>query len=175
MTTSWTFPSTVAQYPEQGGETAHVSWSSDDNFSAIKNEDVRSIQTNQPLVHIARAPKPDVKNKTYFVRCTGFNFVNIPDIISGIEVKLMARRYGRATDDTIQLCLNDELIGENKASLSIIEYKVYGGDTDLWQVENLTKDVIQDSSFGVVFRFQAHPSWPHKDPALVEYIEMRIH
>jgi len=104
MTTAWTFPTNISQYPEEGGEDAHIMWNEENNLSELRSNDGRSIQTNGTLHHIARSPKHDLRNKTYYIRATGFNFRNLPDVISGIEVRLNVRRYGRATDDTIQLC-----------------------------------------------------------------------
>ena len=116
-----------------------------------------------------------MRNKTYFVRATGFNFRNLPDFVSGIEVRLTARRYGRATDDTIELCLNEQTIGDNQATISIAPEKIYGGETNLWSTDNLSIDDIRNETFGIVIRFQAHPHWPHKDPVLIDSVEMRIH
>ena len=175
MTTAWTFPTIISQYPEEGGEDAHIMWNEDNGLDELKSNDGRSIQTNGTLHHIARSPKHDLRNKTYYIQATGFNFSNIPEVISGIEVRLNVRRYGRATDDTIQLCLNETPIGDNRATLEINPIKVYGSETDLWSTLELTPADLLDSTFGIVFRFQAHPHWPHRDPVLVDSVEMRIH
>lgn len=175
MTTAWTLPTILTQFAEEGAEDKHISWDDSTNLEALKNSDGRSVQTNGTLDHIARSPKHDLKNKTYYIRATGFNFVNLPQTISGIEVKVNARRYGRATDDTIQLCYNSENIGENKASITIKPEKVYGGGTDIWSVESLSNSIVTNSSFGILIRFKAHPNWPHRDPVLLDSVEMRIH
>lgn len=174
MTTSWTLPNTISQYSEEGAEQAHVDWDNSDNFNQLKNSDNRFLQSNRALEHIARSPKADLKNKTYFLKITNFTFNQLPSSLSGIEVRIKARRYGRATDDTIQLVKNDTVIGDNKASLSIHPEKLYGGVSDLWGT-NLTISDITDSTFGILIRFKSHPDWPHKDPILVDSVEMRIH
>jgi len=173
MTTEWTLPTIFSQYAEEGAETAHVAW--DGNFDALRNLDSRSIQSVGTLIHIARSPKLDIRNKTYYIRATGFNFRNLPNILSGIEVRLNSRRYGRATDDVVQLCLDEEFIGENQATESIAPQKIYGGTDLLWSTQNLSLADIQNETFGIVIRFQAHPHWPHKDPVLVDAVEIRIH
>ena len=173
MTTAWTLPTIFSQYPEPGGETAHIEW--DGNFDRLKYKDGSSLQSLGALEHIARSPKHDLRNKTYFVRATGFNFRNLPETVSGIEVRLTARRYGRATDDTIELCLDEQTIGENQATADISPEKIYGSETHLWSTDNLSIANIQDETFGIVIRFQAHPHWPHKDPVLIDSVEMRIH
>ena len=83
-------------------------------------------------------------------------------------------RLGRITDETVQLCRNNELIGDNHASLNLDLIKIYGSDTDNWNT-NLTMSNIQNSSFGVVLRFQSHPNWPHKSSPLIDAVELRIH
>jgi hypothetical protein len=102
-------------------------------------------------------------------------FRNLPDTVSGIELRLTAQRYGRATDDTVELCFDGSSIGENRATMPISPMKIYGSSTDMWNTNTLTIDNIKDSSFGVIFRFKAHPHWPHRDPVMVDAVELRIH
>lgn len=175
MTSSWTNPTIVTQYAEEGGENVHVLWDDTDNFANLKHTDGYGVGTMGYLEHIARSPKTDTTNKTYYIRATGYNFVNLPETISGIEIRLTANRRGRITDDTVQLCLNNNLIGENRATLAVNPLKVYGGETDIWAVDNLSIEDIRDNSFGVVLRFKSHPSWPHRDAVFVDSVEIRIH
>jgi hypothetical protein len=174
MTTAWTLPTIITQFAEPGAEEAHIEWDDSTNLEALLNSDGRSIQTNGSLQHIARSPKHDITNKTYYIRATGFNFSQLPDSLTGIEVKLQSRRYGRATDDTIQLSINGNEIGDNKADRIIKPEKIYGSETDTWASELSISD-LTDPSFGITIRFRAHPDWPHKDPVLVDSVEMRIH
>lgn len=175
MSSAWATPTIISQFSEDGAEEFHVSWDDSDNFSQLKNFDQRSLNTVGALQHIARSPKHDIKNKTYYIRAKGFNFESLPSVLSGIEVRLNARRYGRVVDDTIQLLVNDVVSGNNKADLIIKPEKIYGGEVDLWGVENLSLADIQNSDFGIVLRFQCHPNWPHKDPILLDSVEIRIH
>jgi hypothetical protein len=175
MATAWTNPTTIIQYAEEGAETHHISWDDTDDFASMKSRNGQSVGRMGQLEHIARSPKHDITNKTYFIRATGYNFKNLPSVVSGIELKVTARREGRVTDDTIQLCLNQEVIGDNRADLKINPIKVYGGETDLWGVDNITLSTLQDSSFGVVLRFKSHPSWPHRSAAFIDSVEIRIH
>ena len=173
MTTNWALPTIISQYSETGAELAHISWQEVDNFSALKTLDGRSIKTTTDLVHIAREPKHDITQKTFYLKITGFVFNYIPETISGIEMKLTMNRFGRITDDTIQLCLNNELIGDNQASLDLNPIKTYGDATTMWNT-NLTTSNI-NSAFGVVLRFKSHPNWPHKNSALIDSVELRLH
>jgi hypothetical protein len=173
MTSNWALPTTITQYAEEGAESAHVSWI-DDGFSAVKNKDGKSIKTSRDLLHIARDPKKNIKEKTYFLKITGFNFINVPDVISGIEMKLSMNRFGRITDDTIQLTVGNSLKGENQANLILDPIKIYGSESNKWE-SNVTKSDVLDSSFGVVIRFKSHPHWPHKTSALIDSVELRIH
>lgn len=175
MTTYWTLPTIVSQYAEPGAELAHVPWNEIDNFSSIKSLNGKSIQTTLPLLHIARSPKLDVRMKTYYIRATGFDFQNLPSVISGVEARLTSNRQGRIVDDTIQLCLDTVLIGDNQATAPIVPVKIYGSSADLWNTAALTLSDVQSTAFGIVVRLQSHHDWPHKDPAFIDAIELRIH
>lgn len=174
MTSNWALPRSVNQYSDPDAENIHVSWIEERQFAAIKNKDGSSIKTSRDLLHIARDPRNDILEKTYYLRCTNFDFVNLPNLISGIEIKLSMNRFGRITDDTIQLTLNDNLIGENQATLDLNPIKIYGGTTDLLGT-NISLSDLQNSTFGIVLRFKSHPNWPHKSSALVDAVEIRIH
>lgn len=173
MTTPWTLPTEISQYSEPGAESAHISWD-ESKFGNLRNVDNRSVGTNGTLSHTARSPKHDTNMKTYFLKATGFNFRNVPDVVSGIEVRLTTRRFGRVTDDTIQLTLNDELIGINKANVDLTPTKIYGNETEQWNA-SLTTSSVTDPSFGIVIRFKSHPHWPHRDGAFIDAVEIRIH
>jgi len=83
-------------------------------------------------------------------------------------------RYGRITDDTIQLTLDDEIIGSNKADLILDLNKIYGSDSDMWSTSLSSSDIV-NSSFGIIMRFQSHPNWPHKCSPFIDAVELRIH
>lgn len=164
MSTNWTIPTTIIQYPE---DESHIPW----------HEDLtkRPIVANGSLLHIARQPRNDITMKTYFLRVTGFNFTNLPETISGVAVKLSTNRGGRVTDETIQLTFNEELVGENRAGLILDPTQVYGSETDTWDVENLTPEMIADPTFGITLRFRSHPHWPHKSTPMITALEMQIY
>jgi hypothetical protein len=172
--TPWTLPTTVVQYAESGAENYDISWDSDTDFREIKTADQTYIRTVKDLLHIARSPKLDVTMKTWYLQCTGFNFVNLPDTVTGIELQLTGNRRGRITDETIQLCLQDQGIGKNQGNFDLSPKKIYGSMTDLWETQ-LTKIDIQNPTFGVLIRLQSHPHWPHKDSAFLSSVELRIY
>jgi len=176
MTTEWTTPTIFSQYAESGAETAHIPWDDSKGWGALLNKNTNdSLRTNGTLIHIARSPKHDILSKTYYVKCQGFNFINLPESPSGIELKLTTQRRGRITDETIQLCFDDKVIGDNQANLIVDPIKIYGNKTSLWSVKNLSMSTIQDSKFGVVIRLQSHPNYPHRDEAYINAVELRIH
>lgn len=175
MTTFWATPQLVSQYTESDTENVYVQWDEQDNFNAIKSLNGRSLGTLKCLEHISRSPKTDITNKTYYLKVTNFNFQNLPNTISGIELRLSMQRSGRVTDDTIQLCYKNNPIGDNLANLDVSPIKIYGSPTSLWSVENLTPTMVNDISFGIIFRFKAHPKFPHKTGAFVDAVELRIH
>jgi hypothetical protein len=174
MTSNWALPTTVIQYAETDAEDHHVSWVDVDNFNAIKNLDSGFIKTSRDLIHIAKQPRHDLTEKTYFLKVTGFNFINLPDTVSGIECKLHMQRSGRISDETIQLCLDNDIIGDNQSSFKLDPIHIYGNETDIWNAK-LTITDVQKSTFGVVLRFRSHPDWPHKSTALIGAVELRVH
>jgi hypothetical protein len=164
----------VIQYAETDTEDHHVSWVDVDNFNAIKNRDSSFIKTSRDLLHIAKQPRHDLMEKTYFLKITGFNFINLPDALSGIECKLSMQRSGRISDETIQLCLDNDIIGDNQSSFKLDPINIYGNETDIWN-SKLTITDVQNPTFGVVLRFRSHPDWPHKSTAFVSAVELRVH
>lgn len=168
MTTLWTLPTIIDQYAEPEAESVHVAWD-------LTNEPIRNIQSLGTLKHISRSPRYDIRNKTYFIKATGFNFDNLPNSLSGIELRLTTGRHGRAMDDTIQLCIGNDMIGDNRATTEILPTKLYGGALDLWNTNQLTLSSVQNSSFGIVIRLQSHLHWPHSDPVSIDLVELRIH
>jgi hypothetical protein len=75
MTTNWTLPTIVEQYAETGGESAHVSWLETDNFAGLKNVDGKSVRTIRDLIHIAREPRHDFTEKTYYLKITNLSII----------------------------------------------------------------------------------------------------
>ena len=161
MTTEWTTPATLFQYAEEGAESVHVQW------------DHTLTSTNGCLEHVARSPKHDLRTKTYYLKATGFSFHNLPNTVSGVEIRLSVKRRGRVTDETISLVINDQ-VSENRATLDLSPTKLYGGETDLWAFENISLEDL-NSNFGILIRLQAHLHWPHKDAAFIDAVELRIH
>ena len=174
MTTPWAFPNTVTQYAESGAENIHVPWEEVDSFSALKSFNLKNIKTTRDLVHIARDPRHDILEKTYYLKATNFSFINVPHSLSGIEMRLSMNRFGRITDDEIFLCLNNVTIGVNQADNILTPNKIYGSDIDKWNT-TLTSTDFQNTTFGVIVRFKSHPQWPHKCSALIDAIELRLH
>jgi hypothetical protein len=174
MTSNWALPTLITQYAEPAAETHHVSWLEVDGFSGIKTADGRSIKTSRDLLHIAKDPRHDLVEKTYFLKLVSFNFINLPETLSGIEMRLTMNRSGRISDETVQLCLQDNLIGDNQTNFGLNPIKVYGSDISNWNA-NLTIADIQSPSFGVILRFRSHPNWPHKNSALIDAVELRVH
>lgn len=168
MTTSWTLPNTITQYAE---DESHVQWNTD-NFGSLKTLN-GGISLSNPLLHIARQPRNDITMKTWFISATNFNFRNLPNTISGIQCRLTIDRAGRVFDETVQLALNNILVGENNCSKTVDPIQIYGGTADLWKVNNLS-DIIQDPMFGIAIRLKSHPNWPHKTTPILRGIELQI-
>lgn len=174
MTTPWTLPTQFTQYAEPGAESHDVEWNDARGFDTLRFLDGSLLVTRQPLRHIARSPKFDITQKTYFLRCTGYLFSNLPEVITGITARLTMNRRGRITDHTIQLCKGPILIGKNQASTTLEPVKTYGNDQDLWDIADITRSVLMDTDFGITLRFQSHPHWPHRDAAAIDAVELKI-
>lgn len=173
MATPWTSPTTVVQYSEPEAESVHIAWDSRKDFAGIKSLDGQSVQTVGDLLHLARSPKIDWTNKTYYLLATAFDFGPLPETISGVSACLNMRRGGRVMDETIQLAYAGVAIGENRASLTMEPSKVYGGIWDTWAAD-LTSDMVSSASFGIIIRLQSHISTPHRTPGFIDSVQLRI-
>ena len=158
-----TMPLTIAQWAE---DPSHIGW---------ENIELLPSSTSRPLLHIAREPRNDIKMKTHFVYATGFDFKYVPEVISGVQFTLAVDRGGRIHDETVQLMYNGQLIGENKASQVVDPTQIYGGSTNTWAVPNISRQMVQDISFGIALRFKSHPAWPHKTTAILRLLDLQIY
>jgi hypothetical protein len=167
MTTNWAKPRQVSQYAEVGGEAVHIPW----DFDNISNYGILPLKLAGTLKHIARSPKPNIVNKTYFVRFTGFQITQIPTVVTGIEIRLDVSRHGRITDDCVQLVSGDVNLGSNVATLSIDNVKTYAQNMDLnsAQIQQLAGNLNVD------LRFRSHPSWPHNETIIINSVEIRFY
>jgi hypothetical protein len=173
------FPTTVIQYAED--ELAQIQWQPD-NLNYLLYPGLSSVSTIKPLNHIARSPKYDLTDTTWFIQAAGFPVDNLPEVISGITVTVNMNRYGRITDDTIQLCYQGELIGENYCQ-PVVDSNThsllgptttYGGPTDTWHIDNLTPAMVADPTFGVTIRYKSHPAWPHRTSPILYAVTLQI-
>lgn len=179
-----TTPTIVAQYSEPGAENTHISWFDQNNFSEMLQVNGRYVCTVAPLMHIARQPRNDITMKTYYLQCTGYNFQNLPPTISNISIKLTMNRGGRIADDTIQLVYQGASMGTNLAlpartkvsqSSTLEPITIYGGSISNFEFNSgIDLSMVQDSTFGVLLRFQSHPMWPHKTAPGIDCVELQI-
>lgn len=177
MTTYWTSPTTVVQYAQAEAEGKHIGW----NIVSTRNP----IVTVTPLLHISCQPKNDITMKTYFLNFSGYVFENLPETVSGINLKLNMNRGGRIADETVQLTYQGKLIGNNLGlpvqdrhtlMSTLHPITTYGGDVAEWGIKGgVTLDMIQDPSFGVVLRFRSHPDWPHSTTPKIFSTELQIY
>ena len=177
MSTKWTLPTIIMQYDdpgaEEGVELSNIRWDDSQNFSQLTFVSDETLTTSGNLQHIARAPKVDITTKTFYLKLCGFNFENLPSVLSGIQLRLTMNRKGRITDETVQLCLNNESIGDNLGTLGLEPIKFYGDGENTWKT-NLSIEDITNPTFGVILRFQAHPRYPHRDGAYINRVELQI-
>lgn len=186
-------PRTIIQYAEY--PEADVSWSNNQADSTIidtpdynfadpntgaGNKNI--IQTVKNLSHIPNPTRGPKLDKTYYLKCTNFNIRDLPSTITGITVTINAQRYGRIVDETVCLIHNDQIISENKTNLQALREghlrndndQTYGNNTDLWGAE-LTREMLEDESFGLLLRFASNPLYPHRDTIEIYRIVLTVH
>jgi len=172
-------PRTVTQYADD--EHNQIQWESD-YLKFLTSPGTSSTTTVKPLRHIARAPKYDIVDVTWSIMLTNFNFDNLPASISNITLNTTMNRYGRITDDIIQLCYQGQLIGSNQSQpvedshgRSLLNsHTNYNGDLKQWGVTDLTTMMVQDPSFGIVVRYKGHPAWPHRTAPILYAVGLQI-
>jgi hypothetical protein len=170
------YPSVVTQL----GEEPNIAW-----VTTVPSNGVfllqRRWQTVEPLKHIANPASGPIRDSTFALVCTGFNIPLLAEI-NGIEVRVTGQRNGRIADETIQLVYQDRAIGRNNFSyetdeegrLPLFNDTVYGGSEDLWGSE-ITTNMLQDTSFGVILKFQSHPYYPHSSDMQIESVSLTVY
>ena len=191
MTTQWFTPTTTTQTAEFED---HVQWqagvlSSVDEHGRVQtipNTDLSNstglIQSIKPILYIANDGHAPRREKTWYITFAGFNITDITNPINGIEVQTRLRRRGRIMDETVNLSLHGDMIGENKIDYNlddlnhvpISDVTNYGGPTDQWQ-SSLTAAILQDPTFGVTLRLQSHLFYPHKETVLIDSVQLRVY
>ena len=194
MTTNWYNPNNITQESEFEDFENHIQWQKGvtktlDQYGIptdFPNYDLNTggslIQSSKPLLYISNDGHAPLRMKTWYLHLTDFRIADVPEVISGVELKTIVRRKGRIMDETISLRHNDNLLGENKINYNtddlghvpIYNATSYGNMTDLWDAV-LTPEIITDSSFGVTLRFQSHLFYPHRETVLVESVELRVY
>jgi hypothetical protein len=165
MLNEWIYPTVVTQFCEAD---VHVPWINiDQDFTQIN-----LVRSQRDLRHIANPLVNDIKMKTYFLVLKGFEFINLPDVITGIEAYIDIRRTGRITDETIQLYRNGPL-GGNLGTGKLDNLQTYGGANSLWGLESISPNIL-DEEFGLVLRYQSHPNWPHQTTPNMEHVQIRV-
>ncbi len=187
------YPRTIVQYAEYPEQ--NVSWSNNVRDVTIANDpeynlanpntgagDKNVITTVRPLLHIPNSGRGAQLDKTYYLKCTNFGLKDLPSTITGISLSLYTQRNGKIVDDTVCLIHNDQIISDNKTSLLAAREghikngnnQVYGGEQDLWGA-TITKEMLEDNSFGVLLRFSSNPLYPHKEGMQVYKILLKLY
>jgi len=172
------FPSQVVGLQPVEGE---IGWNSvpSANDESIGN---RRYITISELSHLSNPAVGDQRTRTQALACIGFQVTQLPPVISGIEVNIKAQRGGRVVDEQIQLTYQGQAIGINNfkyqtdyyGNLEILNNTTYGGTTDLWGA-TLTPEMLQDPSFGVIVKFQAHPYTPHRTGIYLDSVSLTVY
>ena len=189
MITEFYSPRALATKAEYNSITNQ--WSIPWNWNPNGIDSNTTAITTRPLYTISGLWMEKFLSNTDQIWCTKFNIPNSLNTISGIEVELGMQRAARIEDLIIQLTLNDQIIGDNRASTvnpvqsdmytgdyttplnPVGDYNIYGSSTDLWGT-TLTSANITNSTFGVVISFKSNQIYPHSDLAYVNQVGIRI-
>jgi hypothetical protein len=139
-------------------------------------------RTEKDLTHFANPASGDLRTRTQALYCLDFRIANLPEVITGIKLNLKTQRNGRVVDEQIQLVYRGETIGNNnfiyitdeEGHLKITNDTDYGSETDTWGAE-LTPEMLQDPSFGVILKFQAHPYYPHRSTMYLDAVSLTVY
>jgi hypothetical protein len=172
------YPTTVEEIQSSNEEIGWRRTTVNDLNSLLKNP----LQTIGDLKHRSNLASGDLRDSTRILYFKNFNFSNLPDTISGIELTVTARRSGRIVDEIVQLSVNNQLIGNNnfiylterEGHLRIDDVTTYGNPTDLWGIE-LTPELLNDSTFSVALKFQSHPYFPHSSNLIIESVALTVY
>lgn len=173
------YPSKVEQISD--APDVEVAWTAT-NFTSDRLPPAQfKIYTQRDLKHISNPATGDLRNQTWTLKYTDFN-IPANTAVSGIQLTIKANRNGRIVDETVQLTYNDTPIGDNnfiyitdeEGHLPVKNETLYGGPTDLWGAE-ITSEVISDSTFGVILKFQSHPYYPHSCGMILESVALTIY
>ena len=138
-------------------------------------------RSESDISHVSNPACGDIRTRTQALEFVDFQMTNLPDVVSGIELNIVSQRNGRVADEVIQLTYQSDLVGKNnfvyltdiEGHLTIKNQAVYGGPTDLWGVD-ITPIMLQDPTFGIRVKFQAHPYYPHRSPMYLDWISLTV-
>jgi hypothetical protein len=161
------------------------------NFDGTNLGENRPASTIGTLYTMSGFWQEKFYSETSQLICTNFNFTDIIGTVTGIELELDVKRVARIQDLIIQLTLNGEIIGDNRASIinpvqsdtytaevtvplqPINDYNIYGSSTDMWGTTLSAADVT-DPTFGVVISFRSNIIYPHRDTVYLDQVALRI-
>lgn len=159
---------TLFQFAED--EIADIPWSIQPNTPSMSQEDLKTTMNTSTGLQ---------RSRTWYLTYSNFNFKDLPSNITGIQLDLRSRRRGRVMDETVCLSYDDQLISDNKTQyisddlqhLYINDTMTYGGPGDLWNIQGFDfNSIVNNPLFGITLRFQSHPSYPHRDPVIVDSV-----
>ena len=189
ITTPFTFANSITQISSQNNVTGRpsVDW----HFDSTGISEGRYANTLGPIHSISGFWQEKFFSQTSELQATQFNFPLVNGTVTGIELQLNVLRVARIQDLVIQLTLNGELIGDNRASIvnpvqsdmytadttvpliPIQDENIYGGPNDLWGTA-LNHTDISNPTFGATISFRSNIIYPHNDIVYVDQLALRI-
>ena len=191
-TTTFYDPTQLNNVTIHNNVTGHdsIDWVTKNN-TIIENNYAYS---KKPLYTVSGLWMEKFLSNTSQLWCTGYKIPDSGQTVTGIEFLLNVKRAARIEDLVIQLTLNGELIGDNRAStinpvqssmytgggpndvplVPVGDNYIYGSSSDLWGTAGLTSTNIADATFGIVVSFKSNIIYPHSDTAYLDQASIRV-
>jgi hypothetical protein len=182
-------PSTIIQVDSVNAVTGRpsIKWDHSNNIISKDNFAV----TKGCLTTISGLWMEKFYSETSQLRLTNFNIPLDTRQVVGIEFSLNVQRVARIQDLVIQLMINGQLIGDNRASIinpvqadtntaeisvpetPINDFNIYGSPSDMWGT-TLSSEDVSNPTFGITISFRSNYIIPHYDQVYVDQAAIRI-
>ena len=151
-----------------------------DTVEDIEWQFINDPQTVRNIRHISNSSVGNTRERTWFINFLNFEIDDtMPTVITGMKLITKCRRRGRVFDETIAIRYGGNIASDNKTSyIADVEQHlynndnmVYGGPGDTWG-STITPAMVQDPTWGITMRFQAHPMYPLNDGMQVDMVQI---
>lgn len=193
MTVQTFYPASVVTTPDP----ALTAWTTTGNLSGVDFDQVKtvtplsSISVNLSGSTSSKDANPpatvEIRDEIRYMRTQPLIVsqfgATVAGVVVGIEVTVHSQRYNRVSDWDIRLTHLGAKIGTNQKfkielndrdqPTTVPNVYTYGSSTSTWGAE-LTDTIVNDPTFGVSIELVSHPIQPHRDPAYIDSVSLRV-